>query len=84
MDYPVKTAEQLAQVFRGVRKDRGMTQAAVAQRLGSLQSKVSAFEADPGKASVARLFRLLSAVGLEVVLRDKTPSPKPQRKRPEW
>jgi len=84
MDYPVKTPQQLAQVFRGVRKDRGMTQAAVAARTGSLQSKVSAFEADPGKASVARLFRLLSVVGLELVLRDKTATSKTQRKRPEW
>jgi len=45
---------------------------------------VSAFEADPGKASIARLFRLLSVVGLELVLRDKTATSKTQRKRPEW
>jgi HTH-type transcriptional regulator/antitoxin HipB len=76
--------DQLAQVFRGVRKDRRMTQAMVAERIASLQSKVSAFEADPGKASVARLFRLLSVVRLELVLRDGTRASRRQRKKPEW
>jgi HTH-type transcriptional regulator/antitoxin HipB len=84
MDYPVKTPEQLAQILRGVRRDRGMTQSMVAEQMGSLQSKVSAFEANPGKSSVARLFRLLSVVGLELVLRDRSTASKQQRKKPEW
>lgn len=84
MDYPAKTPEQLAQIIRGVRKDRGLTQSMIAERIGALQSKVSSFEANPRKVSVDRLFRLLSAVGLDLVLRDRMAMPKRQRKKVEW
>jgi hypothetical protein len=35
------------------------------------QNAVSAIEADPGRSSVGRLFKLLSALDLELVVRDK-------------
>jgi HTH-type transcriptional regulator/antitoxin HipB len=71
MDYPVKTPQQLAQVLKGVRKDRRITQAAVASRMGSLQSKISALELNPGKASVERLLRMLSILEVDLILRDR-------------
>lgn len=80
MEYPVKTPQQLAHILRGIRKDRRLTQAAVAEQMGSLQSKVSTFEANPAKNSIDRLFRLLSVLGLELVIRDRQ---QPNKKR-EW
>jgi hypothetical protein len=35
---------------------------------------VSLFETDPTRSTVERLFKMLSALDLEVVLRDKEPS----------
>lgn len=85
MDYPIRTPEQLGQVLKGLRKDRGMTQAAVAARMGTLQGKVSALEAQPGKTSVERLFRMLSVLGIELVLREQgAPAAGRERKKPQW
>lgn len=85
MDYPVRTPQQLAQVLKGVRKDRRLTQAEVAAQMGSLQGKVSALETNPENVSVKRLFRLLSVLRLELVMRDRqgASSPKSRRKL-EW
>ena len=75
MEYPVKTPQQLAQILRGIRKDRRLTQVAVADQIGSLQSKISTFESNPAKYSIDRLFRLLSVLGLELVIRDRLEQP---------
>ncbi|HLB15824.1 MAG TPA: helix-turn-helix domain-containing protein [Burkholderiales bacterium] len=86
MDYSVRTPEQLGQVLKGVRKEKRITQAGAGQRVGMLQSAVSLIEADPGKVSVAKLFRLLSALGLELVVREKSVAGGARRagKRTEW
>lgn len=85
MDYPVRTPAQLGQVVKGLRQARRMTQAAVAARMGSLQGKISALEANPGKASVERLFRLLSVLELELVLRERgAPTARGARRKPQW
>lgn len=72
MDYPVKTPQQLAQVLRGIRKDRRLTQKAVASRMHSLQSKISALELRPERASVGRLLRMLSILEVDLILRDRS------------
>ncbi len=71
MEYLVTSPTQLGQVARGVRKHRRQTQAQVASRVGILQKAVSLFETDPTHSKVERLFQMLSALDLEVVLRDK-------------
>lgn len=81
MDYPVKTPEQLAQVLKGVRKDRGLTQTAVASRMRSLQSKISALELHPEKASVERFLRMLSILEVDLILRDRRT---PRRRSSQW
>ncbi len=85
MDYAIRTPAQLGQVLKGLRRDRRLTQAAVAARMGLVQSKVSTLEADPGKTSVDRFFRLLSALGMELVLREKGGTTNARgRKKPLW
>ena len=68
MDYPLKTLSQLRPILVGFRKKAGLTQNAVAQRLGISQQSYAAFEASPETASVERLFRVLRLVDVEIRL----------------
>lgn len=74
MDYPIHFAGQLKQHLRSLRKARGMTQARLAQALGATQSRVAQIEADPTAVSFDQLFQVLSSLGVDVVLRDRSPS----------
>ena len=78
MEYLALTAQQLAQVLRGYRRSRRLTQQQAATLGGLLQKTVSSLEVAPQRTSVESLFKLLSALKLELVLRDKeagTPKP---------
>ena len=68
MDYPLKTLSQLRPILVGFRKKAGLTQNALAQRLGISQQSYAAFEANPETASVERLFRVLRLVDVEIRL----------------
>jgi HTH-type transcriptional regulator/antitoxin HipB len=73
------TSEQLAASLRYWRKKRQLTQVQVAERIGLAQKAISALETETGKVSVERLLQLLSALGLEIELRDKeAENPAPQ------
>jgi len=71
MDQPVYTPHQLAHVLRGQRQFKGLTQKAAGQAVGLLPKTVSALESHPERSSVESLFKLLSALDLELVLRPK-------------
>lgn len=71
MDYTVTSPAQLGQVLQGCRKQHDLTQRELGAKVGLLQKTVSMLETDPSRASVQRLFELLSALELQVVLRDK-------------
>lgn len=71
MDQPLLTSSQLAQALKGWRKARGLTQAAAGAKVGLLPKTLSALESDPGPCTVASLFKLLSALDLEIALRPK-------------
>lgn len=70
-DFPVRTDTQVSMLMKSFRKVRGMTQADLARVLGVTQQTASAMERNASKASVSNLMRMLSAVGVELVLRDK-------------
>lgn len=80
---PVQTTEQLASVLRGHRRARKLTQKQAASLVGLLPKTISALESDPERASVGSLFKLLSAIGLELVLQPKT-STKSSTSQSEW
>ncbi len=71
MEFPIRTPNQLGAVLRGQRKKKKLTQADAGTNVGLRQNAVSIIEADPGRSSVGRLFKLLSALDLELVVRDK-------------
>ncbi len=87
MDYPIRLADQLRAHLRSLRKQRGLTQAQVGQRLGIGQVRIAEIEAKPGLVSVEQLVRLLSALGAGLVVRNlEGPSasaePVPERATP--
>jgi HTH-type transcriptional regulator/antitoxin HipB len=87
LDYPIKTPEQLGAVIKGFRAARGMTQSELGGKTGLAQNAISEFEREPGKSSIRRLYRLLSALGLEVVVREAVrPPTRGKRSQPksEW
>jgi HTH-type transcriptional regulator / antitoxin HipB len=78
--YPIKTPGQLGAVLQGFRKQRGLTQAQVAHASGLVQSAVSELELDSSTASLSRIFKLLAALDVELVIRSRDAS----RKVSEW
>lgn len=71
MQYVARTPAQLGDVLKGFRRSRKMTQEAAGQRVGLPQNVVSIIETRTDSVSVERLFTLLSALGLELVIRDR-------------
>jgi HTH-type transcriptional regulator / antitoxin HipB len=79
-EFVVRTPQQLGPVLQGYRKSQSLTQANVGQAVGLPQSEISRLELDASSASLSRVFKLLAALNLELVVRprDKTAT------RSEW
>ena len=75
MDYPVQTSEQLAQVLRCQRIALRRTQQRAGAGVGLLPKTVSALETAPHRSTVKSLFKLLAALDLELVVRERTDRP---------
>ena len=65
------SADQLGQVLKGVRKDLGLTQEQLGRKVGLHQKEISKMENGMSRTSVDRLFRLLSALEFELVVRPR-------------
>jgi HTH-type transcriptional regulator/antitoxin HipB len=72
--YPIKTLSQLPLVLKGFRKEKGLTQAAMAERLGITQQSYAYFEANPATATLARLFMVLRMLAVEISLNQISPA----------
>lgn len=68
-DFTLRTAEQLPALLQAFRKQTGLTQAAMARRLGVTQQTFSALERNAAKVSADRLMEILSILGVTLVLR---------------
>lgn len=79
-EFTVKTPQQLGAILAGYRKERNLTQAELGAKLGVAQTVVSLLEKDPQRASLARVFKLLSALELDLVVRPRGAASKPS----EW
>jgi HTH-type transcriptional regulator/antitoxin HipB len=75
MEYTVHTTRQLAQALRSQRSSKRLTQKVAGAPVGLLPKTVSALESSPQRSSVESLFKLLSALELELVLRSKSSEP---------
>ena len=73
----IRVPAQMAQLLIGLRRQQGLSQAALAQRAGGIsQARLSALELNPGRFTLERLLLILAALDLELVVR-------PRRRRPE-
>ena len=68
MDYPIMALGQMPLILKGFRKERGLTQAAMAEKLGITQQSYAYFEANPATATLDRLFMVLRILGVEISL----------------
>lgn len=80
--YAVRTSEQLPALIRGFRKQAGLTQGQLAERLGVTQQTLSALERNADRVSVDRLLQLLGILGVEMVLQPRNHHPGPADSTP--
>lgn len=64
--YPLKMLNQLRPLLIGFRKSKGMTQKDVSERLGVSQQNYARLESNPASASIERLFKVFSVLGVEI------------------
>jgi HTH-type transcriptional regulator / antitoxin HipB len=68
VDYPIQTLSQLRPILQSFRKKAGLTQAAVADKLGITQQSYAQIEANPASTSVERLHKILRLLNVDLVL----------------
>jgi HTH-type transcriptional regulator/antitoxin HipB len=71
MTYLISTPPQLSHALRSARKKAHLSQLEAGKPVGLLQKSVSILENHPETARIESLFKLLSALGLELVIRPK-------------
>jgi len=67
----LSVADQAGPLLQAARKSAGLSQTALARRLGISQSRMSAMELDPGSISLAQLLAMCSALRLELLVQTK-------------
>jgi HTH-type transcriptional regulator / antitoxin HipB len=68
--HPIHTSAQLSIHIKSLRKARGLTQAALGERIGVKQVRVADIENNPGAVSLDQLLQVLHALGTRVLLAD--------------
>jgi HTH-type transcriptional regulator/antitoxin HipB len=79
VEYVACNAEQLAKLLKSTRRRRRLTQATVGSWVGVGQSHLSVIEGHGAKATIGTLYKLLSVLNLELVLRDAATAPASRR-----
>ncbi|HWD20545.1 MAG TPA: helix-turn-helix domain-containing protein [Verrucomicrobiae bacterium] len=79
-EYAINSSQQLGKVLRGFRKEQRLSQASAGAKVGLAQNAVSQIEADPGRAGLARVLKLMAALNIEVVVRLKETA----KRHSEW
>lgn len=77
----ITSPNQVGEIVRGRRKARGISQQALAAKLGITQSRLSTLEGDSAPLTLERLILLAKLLGLELVLQDKS---EPKGPKAEW
>jgi HTH-type transcriptional regulator / antitoxin HipB len=69
-----RTSKQLGSLLRQRRRELGLSQAALASRIGLRQSTISALETSAKDTRTATLLSVLATLDLELVIRSRTKS----------
>lgn len=70
------SAIKLVTEIRGIREERGMTQALIAERMGIPQPHVARIERRPWATGFARILAYANAVGVDLVVDETTKHPR--------
>lgn len=79
-DFVARTPQQLGAILRGYRHERQLTQKEVGSHCRLSQAALSQIESDPTTTSLSRIYRILSTLDLELVVRPKSSD----RNKSEW
>ncbi len=80
MRQPILNPAQLAEIIRGRRKARHLSQHELATQLGLSQARLSVLEGDASSLPLDRLLLLAKLLGLEIVIQDRADEPKSRAK----
>ena len=80
----ITNAAQVAEILRGRRKARRISQQQLASKLGISQSRLSAIEAGNSALTVDRLIALANVLGLQLVVQDRANEKNGPRSRADW
>jgi len=72
MNYTINTLDQLKPILVGFRKSNGLSQKALAEKLGISQQSYQTLESAPQKITLERLFRVLAVLGIKLQFVDNT------------
>ncbi|MNM69306.1 Antitoxin HipB [compost metagenome] len=70
--HAIRAAHQLGPLMRAFRKQAGLSQAQLAERLGISRQAITALEREPEAATFERLMRVWAVLGLEVSLQPRS------------
>jgi len=72
-NFLLQSPSQLSLHLKSLRKSRRVTQADMAERLGITQERYSQIERRPELIATGRLLEILAALGVDVILKLRTP-----------
>lgn len=82
--HPLITAGQLGATLQAARKAQGLTQSALAGRIGLSQSRVSHLELNANELSVEQALAWCAALGLELAIAARDSAAAPAAPATDW
>lgn len=80
----ITSPEQLAIFLKDTRKKKKLPQELLAEKVGLRQETISKFENSPAKTQIETLFKILSAMNMELHLENKGEKTAAQGWKEEW
>ncbi len=80
----ISVPDQLGHILQSTRKSARLSQAAIAEKLGISQSRISAMELDPAAISVGQLMTMLAVLDLEMIVQSKSSAAQNNDQTAEW
>ncbi|WP_175573140.1 helix-turn-helix domain-containing protein [Thalassotalea sp. PP2-459] len=71
MNYTINTLDQIKPILVGFRKSNGLSQKALAEKLGISQQSYQTLESAPQKVTIERLFKVLSMLDIKLQFVEK-------------
>ncbi|TKB47984.1 helix-turn-helix domain-containing protein [Ferrimonas sediminicola] len=80
----ITTPEQLSSFLRDTRSNKNLSQGKVGSKVGIRQTTVSNFEQNPSSSKLDTVFKILSALELELEVRPRGEADSPMGSSSEW